>query len=190
MNPMMKPGAIIEHYQLNPQTKLTICYPQKTDAPALMTYINDLSRERTFVSYQGEQISLKEEEKYLQGLLKKMREKDKQSVLALDKDRIVAHFEVTRGERTEKHIGIFGAGISQGYRNQGLGTYLLALTGKLIPTNLPDIEILQLKVHADNDRGIHLYKKMGFVESGRLPRGVKLENRYEDLIYMYKNLQR
>lgn len=185
---MMEPGKVIKQYQLHSQKELTLRYPQQSDVQALMTYINDLSQEKTFISYQGQQMTLEEEEKYLQGLLHKMKKQNKQSILALDEDRIVAHFEVTRGARTEKHIGLFGAGISSGCRDQGLGTFLLALTEKLIPANLPGIEILRLQVHADNDRGIHLYKKMGFRQFGRLLRGVKLENRYEDLIYMYKNL--
>ncbi len=185
---MMKPGKIIEQFQLNSHKKLIIRYPKESDAELLMVYINDLSRERTFISYQGEQVNLEEEEKYLQGLLKKMKERDKQSILAVDNGKIVAHFEVTRGERAEKHIGLLGATIAQGCRDQGLGTYLLDWTAKLVPANLPEIEILRLQVHADNDRGIHLYKKMGFEQFGCLPRGVKLEDRYEDSIYMYKNL--
>lgn len=44
---------------------------------------------------------------------------------------------------------------------------------------------LELEVVADNARAIALYKKLGFVEYGRNPRGFRKRNGdYQELVYM------
>lgn len=45
--------------------KYIIRYPQAGDASAMTKYINALSKEKTFIRFQGEKVTLESEKKYL-----------------------------------------------------------------------------------------------------------------------------
>lgn len=60
----MQPGEIIQTNAIKDQ-EFVFRYPQPTDLEGLRDYINQLSAERTFIRFQGTQVSLEEEEKYL-----------------------------------------------------------------------------------------------------------------------------
>lgn len=47
-------------------------YPTKDDLKAVWEYINTISKEQTFILFQGEEITLEAEEKWLEGELKKI----------------------------------------------------------------------------------------------------------------------
>lgn len=182
---LMQPGKIIQTKTINDR-KFILRYPDQNDVETLRVYINELSAERTFIRYQGTQVSLETEQEYLTESLTKIRQNRKLSILALHNDLVVGHIEVTMLEQTEKHRGRLGASVKKGYRNQGLGDFMLKLLIKQAKQNLLGLEILELTVYANNDRAIHLYKKHGFQQFGRLPRGIKREDGYMDQIGMYK----
>src|SRR5690242_7452754 len=52
-----------------------IRHPREGDVKALCSYINALSKERTFIGFQGEQISEEEEERWLKKQLEKIHDK-------------------------------------------------------------------------------------------------------------------
>lgn len=83
------------------------------------------------------------------------------------------------------HIGVLGMAIRKEYRDKGIGTKLITA---VIEECKGKYEIVVLGVFAKNDRAMHLYNKLGFVEYGRLPRGIKRDSRYYDEIHMYKVL--
>ena len=81
------------------------------------------------------------------------------------------------------HRAKFGIGILQAYWGQGIG---YALTAACIDcARQAGYLQLELDVVADNARAIALYKKLGFVEYGRNPRGFRKRNGdYQELVYM------
>lgn len=81
------------------------------------------------------------------------------------------------------HRAEFGIGILQAYWGQGIG---YALTAACIDcARQAGYLQLELDVVADNARAIALYKKLGFVEYGRNPRGFRKRNGdYQELVYM------
>ncbi len=86
----------------------------------------------------------------------------------------------------QSHVGEFGIGVLKKYRNKGIGGFLLKELIDWTKSN-GSIEKLILQVFANNDRAIHLYKKFGFKEEGRLIKSIKLENEeYIDNLLMYK----
>ena len=80
-----------------------------------------------------------------------------------------------------------GIGILQAYWGQGIG---YALTAACIDcARQAGYLQLELDVVADNARAIGLYKKLGFVEYGRNPRGFRKRNGdYQELVYMRAEL--
>ena len=81
------------------------------------------------------------------------------------------------------HRAEFGIGILQAYWGQGIG---YALTAACIDcARQAGYLQLELDVVSDNARAIALYKKLGFVEYGRNPRGFRKRNGdYQELVYM------
>jgi ribosomal protein S18 acetylase RimI-like enzyme len=53
---------------------------------------------------------------------------------------------------------------------------------------LGELKIVTLEVYATNEVAQNLYKKMGFVEYGKLPKGVMRSGTFEDRLMMYKNI--
>lgn len=181
---MLKPGQVITTKTIN-NKPVTLRLPQESDAKDLQQYVNQLSQERTFVSFQGEQMSLEEEQEYLDELLKQMKEKKGLLLLAFTNDELIGNLSLHLKERTEKHIGVLGISVKNGFRNLGLGTELLKQLLQLAKQELPDMEIVTLSVYANNDRAKHVYQKLGFKPYGSLPNGVKREEGYFDHDYMY-----
>ncbi|MBI2392048.1 MAG: GNAT family N-acetyltransferase [Deltaproteobacteria bacterium] len=84
----------------------------------------------------------------------------------------------TSPRRRIAHTGTFGVGLAREARGIGIGT---ALVTRLLAwaADHPTIEKVNLRVLATNARAIAMYRKLGFVEEGRLVR----EIRYEDGTY-------
>lgn len=82
-----------------------------------------------------------------------------------------------------KHVAQLTIGIHKNHQDKGIGTQLLE---KLIQEARKSgaIEKIELNVRASNTRAIALYKKIGFIEEGRLKRRVKIETHYIDDLVM------
>lgn len=84
------------------------------------------------------------------------------------------------------HQGMFGMSIQEQFTNKGIGSSLIKT---MLKWALDDarVEKISLEVFSNNERAIHLYKKLGFTEEGRRKRQVKLgSNEYLDDILMSK----
>jgi ribosomal protein S18 acetylase RimI-like enzyme len=148
--------------------------------------INALSQERTFIMYQGEEVSLRDEEAYLSSQLDKIRKGKTIQLLAFCEDVLVGIASVDFQDKVERHIGVFGISVIEACRSKGIGTQLMKEVFREAARVQPSLEILILWVFANNKLAIKLYEKFGFREYGRLPRGIKLEHGYVDHIAMYK----
>jgi RimJ/RimL family protein N-acetyltransferase len=99
--------------------------------------------------------------------------------------KIVANINVNGNQRKILyHTAVFGMGMRKDWQSCGLGTALLQAAIDWGRTN-PELEILFLQVYADNQAGLALYRKMGFVEHGRVPNFFKQNGRYHDEISMH-----
>ncbi|MBZ0284757.1 MAG: GNAT family N-acetyltransferase, partial [Anaerolineae bacterium] len=56
--------------------------------------------------------------------------------------------------------------------------------------NLPGLRVVSLWVFGDNEIGQNLYRKLGYVEYGRLPGGVLHRGAYVDMVFMAKTVNR
>lgn len=77
-------------------------------------------------------------------------------------------------EGKASHVAYFGIFLKRELRNLGIGT---RLTRKIIQlARQKRFEMIQLYVFASNKQAIHIYKKLGFEEAGRIKNGVKFSN--------------
>lgn len=169
--------------------EIIIRYPEKGDERRLWEYVNKLSKEKTYISLQGEKISLKEELKYLGNQLKTIENKKCVHLFVFCNDELISASDVHMKEKTEKHIGIFGIAILKDFRGEGIGKLLMELVLKEAEKELPDLKVVTLEVYETNSIAQNLYREFGFVEYGRLPNGITRNNSFEDGLFMYKNLR-
>ena len=179
-------GKIVFQRNIQTHQEIIIRYPTKEDLNSMWKYINTLSQERTFIRFQGEQVSKEEEEKYLNSLLEKITKKQAVQLLVICEGEIIGISDVEMKDKTEKHLGIFGITIAKDFRGKGIGSKLMGMVINEAETNLSVLEIMILDVFANNDLAKEMYKKFGFVEYGVLPNGIKLENGHVDRVLMYK----
>jgi len=84
-----------------------------------------------------------------------------------------------------RHQGAFGLSVDKEWRDKGIGKLLVEILIEWGKDNSL-IEKICLEVFSTNQRAIHLYKKLGFIEEGRRVKHVKTKDgEYVDLILMY-----
>lgn len=159
----------------------------QNDAASLCRYMNALSRERTFIRFQGEQFTLEEETAYITGQLQRMEQNQTIHLVALCEGTVVGVAEVSGKDLVEKHVGVLGISVAQPYRGEGIGALLLE-TVLNAAAQLPHLRLIMLEVFSDNTLAIAMYQKFGFVEYGRLPEGILHNQAYVDTVYMYRKV--
>jgi len=120
--------------------------------------------------------------------IQKILENEREHLIVAEVNGEVVGLIVFRSKGTKRlsHTGTFTAMVKKEYRNQGIGKLLIKELLNWAEQN-PLIEKVSLGVLSTNQRGIELYKSMGFVEEGRKIKEVKFsEGLYVDDILMYK----
>jgi RimJ/RimL family protein N-acetyltransferase len=151
-----------------------------------MEYINTLSREQTFITLQGEQKTLEEEEGWLSRVMEGLASGKQVYLLAVLDDRVVGLTGVSLQGRVEAHIGKLGISVAADFRDQGLGSVLFQLVNQLADQHLVGLRLVVLGVFGNNHRAYHLYQKFGFMECGRRPGGVCHRGQYVDHVEMFR----
>lgn len=101
-------------------------------------------------------------------------------------NKIVGQVDVHRGGTRDWHVGKIGLMVDKDFRQDGIGKFLLEYILK--QSKKMGIKTAVLDSFADNIIAIAFYKKMGFREFARLPKGFYRKGKYSDKIEMYKNL--
>lgn len=170
-------------------TPYLIRYPRLSDLEQLWKYINDLSQEKTYISFQGEEISLSEEEIFLNNALKKIDLKESVVLVVESGGKIVGISDVNKLGRAEKHTAIFGITLAKEFRGKGIGRKLMEKVLEEAKKNLDDIKLIRLVCFADNTNACKLYESIGFKEFGKLPGGILYKGKPTDEILMYYEIE-
>jgi ribosomal protein S18 acetylase RimI-like enzyme len=165
-----------------------IRYPKRTDVHEFWRYINELSKEKTFISFQGEDISLKDERIWVNSSLKKIREKKSVQLIIEINGKIEGVSGIDTKGRVNNHVGIFGISIAREFRGKGIGKKLIETVLEEAKKNLKHIRIIHLECFASNETACNLYKSVGFKEYGKLPGGIAYKDGFVDEILMYKEI--
>jgi len=162
-------------------------YPTIDDAEILMNYINKISLEKTFILFQGQQKTLEDEVKWLEIFTKNKNENV--IILAFIEDKLIGLSDIKLGFSAKNHVGSFGITVAKEYRGEGIGKKLMEFVIKESIKNIKDLKIIELECFASNLIAQNLYKKFGFKEYGRLPKGLKRRGKFDDAILMYKKVK-
>ena len=172
-----------QRHALQDGRTLTIREATAADAPALLDYVEAVSRESDFLSFgPGEfELSVAEEEDYLRSC----REAENQVyLLGLVDGRIVSALNFAGGHRPRlRHSGEFGITVRKAYWGQGIGSRMLdALLAWAQATGV--VTKINLRVRTDNRRAIALYERKGFVIEGTIRREIRIDGEYFDHHWM------
>lgn len=180
-------GKIILKEKILGLGELVIRYPQKKDARKMVDYINTLSKEGTFVTFQGEEMTLESEKKFLETELEKIKENKSVMLLAFVDNNLIGITGIQCKDKVASHEGILGISITQLHRGKGIGKKMLSSILEE-SKKINQLRIITLQVFANNSVARKLYASFGFQEFGRLPDGIFYKGDYVDELYMYKSV--
>lgn len=163
--------------------KVIIRKANKSDAKALVDYLNIIGGESDFLTFGIGQFgrSIQQEEEFIENALKK---ENALFIVAEINGKIVGNLNFSGGPRQRtSHVGEFGVSILKEYWGNGIGEELIKY---LIcwSKNSGVIRKINLRVRTDNIRGIQLYKKLGFSEEGIVKRDFLINDEFYDSLIM------
>jgi RimJ/RimL family protein N-acetyltransferase len=181
----MRPGTIFRKFQARDGQEVTLRAPQWSDLDDMLEFINSLVDERAPI-LKDTKMTREGEVDWLARLLSKI-EKDQIVAVAAEVDgRFVGQSEVAPKYGRSRHVGVLGISLRDSYGDIGIGTELMREVEHQA-LNL-GIEIITLDAFSSNARALHLYKKMGYHEVGRVPRGNMMNGEYFDDVIMVKEV--
>lgn len=166
-----------------------IRYPKRTDAQEMCRYINEFSKERSYISFQGEEISLADERKFLNSAIKEIKNNNGMLLLAIANDKVIGVSDIRMRTRISSHVGVFGISIAKDFRGKGIGKKIMECVLNEAKKNIKGLKLIELQCFGDNPVAPDLYKTFGFKEYGRLPKGINHNGILVDDIYMYLNVK-
>ena len=185
------PGKVVKKFKTKKGKQAVIRYPKWTDLDALLEYINKLSKEDTYITYSGEEISKKDEMEYLAGIFKKIEKQDIVMLCCFVNDKLAANSSVERdkeGRKRTHHLAEFAIAVDKEFRGEGIGKEIAKTVMKEAEEKIPGLKMLTLYVYDENKVAQKLYNKLGFKNSGTTPEAIKYKDKYIGAVSMYKKL--
>jgi len=181
----MKTGKIIKQFVAKDACNVFLRTPKWEDLDDLLEFINSLVDESADIG-KSEKATRQEEAEWLGRLLANL-ENDHLFALVAEVDgKVVANSELSQKSGYSGHVGEIGIAIKAGYRDVGIGTEML---GTLIShAREIGLKMLRLSVFSSNPRAKHVYEKVGFRETGRIPKEIFKDSKYVDEIIMTMEL--
>jgi RimJ/RimL family protein N-acetyltransferase len=162
--------------------------PMPKDAVQFMRFINALVAEKRSGLLMNKRVSLEEETAWLKSWLADIR-KRKGVMLLVEVDGIImGNCVISRLPWKTSHGADVGIALSRRIRGKGIGEALMVRTIELARKRMRGLEMLHIKSFDYNERAQALYKKIGFVEVGRVPKANKDGEEYHDDVLMVKFL--
>ena len=183
----MKAGNIVSSFYAKAGRKVVLRTPKWEDLDDLLELINSLVDEKANIS-RTKKVSREEEIDWLSGVLSRL-EKDETFYLVADVDgKVVGTSELNRRSGGyEGHVGVIGIAIKKGFRDAGIGTEMLKAL--IDQARTMGLKVITLSAFATNKRAIHVYEKVGFVQTGRIPKKFFKDDEYIDEMIMTKVLE-
>jgi RimJ/RimL family protein N-acetyltransferase len=164
---------------------------ERDDVEDAAEFINQISKEDTFVQFSGEHVSQEDEQRYIDSELELIGLDDAVKLFCFidgEMAGVADVHRVTNARKRKLHIGRFGLIIGKQFRGQGIGEELMRVTiGKAV-SSMPGLKMIYLECFADNEPAQNLYKKVGFVEVGRVPGALYRQGEYVDEVIMILNV--
>ena len=166
---------------------------QSSDLDGAIAFANGFVREKKSNRDLGlvgfdQRVTRAKEGKWLRGIVDAVKKREAVSVAAFVGGKMVGHCDVRRrGSADERHAGVLGIAVLDGYRGVGIGRNLMAEA--LRRARGIGLELVELQVFANNEAAMALYGKMGFKKAGVIPNKIRRGRRRLDEVAMYADLR-
>ena len=166
--------------------KTVLRTPKWEDLDDLLELINSLVDEGAEVVV-NEKVSRGEEIDWLSKLLARLETGETFFLVAEVNGRIISSSDINRQHGSQSHVGIVGIVIEKNFRGFGIGTAIMRVL--IEQASRMGMKVLTLSVYASNKRAIHVYRKVGFVRTGLIPKKFLKQGKYVDEVIMTKVLE-
>jgi RimJ/RimL family protein N-acetyltransferase len=180
----LEAGRFLKTFTAGGGLTVVLRTPRWEDLDDLLDLINSLVEEKADI-YVTEKLTREAEARWLREGLSRL-EKDEQFFLAAEVDgRVVAlsDFQIKEGD-PEQHVGAFGIIVKSGFRDLGIGTEIMKTLLEVAASF--GLRRVTVNAFATNKRSIHVYKKVGFFETGIIPKKNFRQGRFIDEVVMTK----
>lgn len=153
------------------------------DAEKLLKTVKEYVNDSDYIPklFEEIKITVEQEEDWINSFIQK---ENSLLLIAEFEGRIIGNLDITGNSREiMQHTAVIGMGILTEWRNSGLGTELLKHSIQWAKEN-PILELLWLQVYTENTLGLHLYRKMEFIENGIIKNYFKQNGKYYDNLTM------
>jgi len=182
----MKSGQILKEFDIKDGRRILLRTPRWEDLDGLLDLINSAVEEEAEIS-RDEKVSRDDELEWLSGLLVRL-EKDKTFLLVGEADgKIMASADITRQHGYSTHVGVVGILVGKGFRGLGVGTAIMHTL--MEEAKKLGLTVLELTAFESNKRAIHVYQKIGFVQTGKVPKKHLKHGEFIDEVIMTKLLE-
>jgi len=180
-----KPGQVLDRFEVKGK-KVVFRTIRLSDVEGITRSINSLIGEKAYILLQ-KKVSKKSEIEWVKNKIKELKENNKILVIAEVDGKIAGSAEVWRWLTASKHVSEIGIGLSI-HRGIGLGTRMLILLEMIARKNFKS-KLMIIKYIEGNKIALGLYKKRGFVETGRFPKTINHYGKYVDEVILSKELK-
>src|SRR3989344_73731 len=183
----MEFGKVINTFTSKKGNTVTFRYLGLDYLDGMLTYINTLIREDTFIGLYGKELTHDEEKKVFDEDVEDMKKGDK-VIIVVEINNVYAGSGDLRREkvRRKKHGGNIGISLLAKYREEGIGTLLLKAL--IDEARTMGLRLLTLTCFENNDRALHVYEKLGFNRVGLVPKVYIYKEKYYGEVIMYMEL--
>jgi len=178
----MQAGKVVRRFSAKDGRRVVLRTLRWEDLDDCIDLINSLVAEGADID-KSERVSREEEIEWLAGALSRMERGEKVYIVVEVDGRVVGNSEI--GRRLggyDKHVGSIGIAIKKGFRDVGIGTEMMNALIKR--GRVMGLKVLTLTAFANNERAIHVYGKLGFEKTGRIPKKFFKRGKYIDEVIM------
>ncbi len=154
-------------------TEVLFREPRADDAPGLRKFINSVIEEEMSGIMMNRKITPRAERLWLESALKGIRRKDAVMLTAESNGEILGNCDASRRQMKHSHRAIIGIALAKKARGKGIGEALMRATIDLAVERIRGIEFIDLSTFEYNKRAHQLYRSLGFVKVGEIPKAVR-----------------
>jgi RimJ/RimL family protein N-acetyltransferase len=181
----MREGTIFRNFTARDGGKVTLRAPKWSDIDDYLHFINSLVEEKAMIMMNEKQT--RDSEIGWIGQLLGSVEKDKMVAVVAEVDgRLVGSCEITPRRGYLAHLGSLGISLLDGYREIGIGQEMMLEVER--QAKRLGVEVVELEVFEANKRAIHVYERVGYKVTGRVPDAIKWDGAYMDSLIMVKRI--
>jgi RimJ/RimL family protein N-acetyltransferase len=183
----MEFGSVIKTFISKKGNTVVFRHLHPQDLDAMLSYINELIEEDTYIGMYGEKLTRAYEQEFLNESLKEIKEGVKRHIVVEVNGHYVGSAEVRAAHlRRKNHTADIGISLAKEFREEGIGTALMQVI--IQEAKQMGLRILTLGCFENNPRALHLYERMGFITVGIVPEAIYFKGKYVGEVIMCLNI--